>query len=164
VTGGLDALIRYAITTRTSEIEGGNDSHAMCLYGDALIDVLDLHPRVAVDSDNPDGRAVCGSCIGSDEDLLDYPCPTVQAIARALKLVDPPPAEPTREPRVWQYRIDSDVPQDVQAFIGKKTGTRYEREPDRQFMWRGGNMVNGIGTILVDERELVEVVDAGVGR
>lgn len=159
----LGALIRDAITTRTNETEGGNDGAAMCLYGDALLAVLDLHPRQPVDPDQPDGRAVCGSCIGSDEDLLEYPCATVQAIGRELQLVEPP-APAVREPRLWQYRIDSDVPQDVQAFIGKKTGVRYEREPNRKYLWRGGNMVNGIGAVLFDERELVEVVDARADR
>jgi hypothetical protein len=158
----LDALIRYAITTRTSEIEGGNDSAAMLLYGDTLLDVLDAHLPEFVEGDG-DKRAVCGSCIGSDEDLVEYPCRTVQAIARKLELIEPP-APQQREPRRWRFGEHTDIDRDVQHVIGSNTSTHYRRVPGTDFMWRGGNMGYGIATLLLDERELVEVVDARADR
>jgi hypothetical protein len=44
--------------------------------------------RAALDLHHPEpgpwGNDVCATCIGSGEELLDWPCPTYRAIAAAL--------------------------------------------------------------------------------
>jgi hypothetical protein len=50
----------------------------------ALIAVFDRHKPHPIDGDKPNGPQYCDACLGSDEDYLGYPCPTVRDIADRL--------------------------------------------------------------------------------
>jgi len=55
-------------------------------WGEALIAALDVHPREDLTSPFAASKNyVCGGCIGSDEEPLPWPCPTVAAITAALE-------------------------------------------------------------------------------
>ena len=67
----LDKVLREAtVTTRSTTLAA------------AIKAVLDLHAP-----ESHGMRTVCEHCIGSDEDPLDYPCPTVRRIASQLHVL-----------------------------------------------------------------------------
>lgn len=92
----LDKAIRDAVAFGGLPLSGRFEA--------AFAAVLDLHKPETYGM-----RQVCEHCIGSDEDPFDYPCATVKAIARELRVSGVDRSEPTTHtPRVWP--IGSDEP------------------------------------------------------
>ena len=63
-----------AVYAQADECECGNEDHAIIesAQGDDLC------------WDTPTGEQRCGECLDEDSEYIDYPCPTVAAIAEAL--------------------------------------------------------------------------------
>jgi hypothetical protein len=66
------------------DLDRPHDSDVSIRYRNAVAAVLNLHRPEPIDGDEPNGPQYCSSCIGSDEEYMNHPCRTVQAITAAL--------------------------------------------------------------------------------
>ena len=74
----LDTAIRNAVAFGGPPLTGRFEA--------AFDAVLALHKPQPIDSDEPAGPQYCPSCIDDREPFADYPCPTIRAIAREVRV------------------------------------------------------------------------------
>lgn len=87
----LDTAIRNAVAFDGLPLTGRFEA--------AFAAVLDLHKPQPIDSDEPAGPQFCPSCIDDREPFADYPCPTIRALAKELRVSGEGRSEPTPAPR-----------------------------------------------------------------